>query len=96
MRNLMICAIQASNFNSAFEQSLIACQFDLLLWPDEVESSRHAGEGRHPVSESNRRLGPGLRRGDEFKHYRAASIKSEATFRYQGLFFLAARQPGNA
>ena len=34
---------------------------ELLLRPDEVESSRHAGEGRHPVSESNRRLDPGLR-----------------------------------
>ncbi len=48
--------------------------FSLLLRPDEVESNRHAGEGRHPVSESNRRVGPGLRRGDEFKHHGAVSI----------------------
>ena len=46
----------------------------LFLRHGEVESSRHAGEGRHPVSESHRRLDPGLRRGDAFKHHRAASI----------------------
>ena len=46
----------------------------LLLRPDEVESCRHTGEGRYPVSESNRRLDPGLRRGDEFKHHRAGAI----------------------
>ncbi len=46
---------------------------ELLFRPDEVESDRHTGEGRYPVSESNRRLDPGLRRGDEFEHYRAAS-----------------------
>ena len=43
MGNLGNSTIQIPNFNSAFEQSLIACQFDLLLRPDEVESSRHAG-----------------------------------------------------
>ena len=46
----------------------------LLLRPDEVESCRHTGERRYPVSESNRRLDPGFRRGDEFKHQRAGSI----------------------
>ena len=51
----------------------MGCGSRLLLRPDEVESSRRAGEGRHPVSENNRRLDPGLRRGDAFKHHRAAS-----------------------
>ena len=36
----------------------------LMLRSDEAKSQRHAGAGRHPVSESSRRLDPGLRRGD--------------------------------
>ena len=40
------------------------------------DAFRHTGESRYPVSESNRRLDPGLRRGDEFKHQRAGSIAS--------------------
>ena len=64
-----------------------ASEHDLqsLLRPDEVESCRHTGEGRYPVSESDRRLDPGtpralpagrLRRGDEFILLRASSITS--------------------
>jgi len=37
-----------------------------MLQPDEAESFRHSGAGRHPVSEINRRLDPGLPRDDEF------------------------------
>ena len=36
----------------------------LLLRSDEMESQRHASAVRHPVLERNRRLDPGLRRGD--------------------------------
>ncbi len=36
----------------------------ILLRSDEVESHRYAGAGRHPVSEHNRRLDPGLRRNE--------------------------------
>ncbi len=46
----------------------------LLLRPDDVESCRNTGGGRYPVSERNRRLDPGLRRGDEFIHLQASSI----------------------
>ena len=48
----------------------------LLFRPDEAESCRHTGEGRYPVSVSNRPMDPGIRRGDEFKHHRAASIST--------------------
>ena len=46
----------------------------LLLRPDEVESRRHTGGSRYPVSESNGRLDPGVRWGDEFTLLRASSI----------------------
>lgn len=58
----------------SFSLSLAARQ---LSRPDEVESFRHTGESRYPVSESNRRLDPGVRRGDEFKHQRAGSITTD-------------------
>ena len=53
----------------------------LLRRPDDVESCRHIGERRYPVSESNRQVDSRLctsfarlRRGDEFNHQRARSI----------------------
>lgn len=52
----------------------------LLLRPDEVESRRHTGESRYPVSESNHRLDPRVRRGDEFIHLRASSIRPREGF----------------